>query len=147
MARPRGGDWLEDEVRGWAQMGVQVVASALTHKEMMELDIQQEETFCIQQDLKFFQFPIQDRDVPISFKDWEAFISTLSEQLAQQKTIVAHCRMGIGRASLIAASLLVRQGIEPSRAWEWIEQARGCAVPDTPEQREWLYAFGTSREP
>ncbi len=34
MARPRGGEWLEDEVISWKQAGVQGVASGLTHEEM-----------------------------------------------------------------------------------------------------------------
>ncbi|MEU3554682.1 hypothetical protein [Streptomyces fragilis] len=51
--------------------------------------------------------------------------------------VVTHCRFGIGRASLLAAALLVLNGVDPETAWARIEQARGLAVPDTPEQRGW----------
>ncbi len=141
MARPRGGEWLEDDVLSWKQAGVQAVASALTYEEMRELDIQQEEAVCLNHGILFFQFPIQDRGLPISFKSWDAFISNLTEQLEEKKIIVTHCRMGIGRASLLAASLMVRQGISPHKAFQWIENARGCPVPDTKEQRDWLERY------
>ncbi|GGM59052.1 hypothetical protein ACFFX1_41745 [Dactylosporangium sucinum] len=51
--------------------------------------------------------------------------------------VVAHCRIGIGRASLLAAGILALTGVPPERAWPLIERARGLPVPDTPEQRAW----------
>ena len=42
--------------------------------------------------------------------------------------IVTHCRFGIGRASLLAASILVLNGLPPDQVWERLEQARGLAV-------------------
>ena len=41
-ARPRGGDWLEDEVKGWKALGVRVDASLLTPDEIAELDLNDE---------------------------------------------------------------------------------------------------------
>ncbi len=37
--RPRGNDWLEDEVRGWKQAGVDVVMSLLTEDERVDLGL------------------------------------------------------------------------------------------------------------
>ena len=36
LARPRGGDWLEDEVRNWAELGLDAVVSLLTADETAE---------------------------------------------------------------------------------------------------------------
>jgi hypothetical protein len=36
-ARPRGGDWLEDEIEGWRRQGVGVILSLLTDSENKEL--------------------------------------------------------------------------------------------------------------
>jgi hypothetical protein len=44
---------------------------------------------------------------------------------------------GIGRSSLLAAAVLVEDGVDPDEAWDLIS-ARGYAVPDTEEQRIWL---------
>jgi len=54
-----------------------------------------------------------------------------------QKNILIHCRMGVGRAAMIAAALLVRRGQSVEEAFAQIAAARGCAVPDTSEQRAW----------
>src|SRR6476620_4583045 len=41
--RPRGGDWLADEVKAWRAAGVDVVTSLLTPEEVAELGLQEEE--------------------------------------------------------------------------------------------------------
>ncbi len=40
--RPRGGDWLSDEIRSWRDMGLNVVVSLLTPNEILELELDQE---------------------------------------------------------------------------------------------------------
>lgn len=34
MARPRAGDWLEDEISGWRAQGVEIVVSLLEQEEV-----------------------------------------------------------------------------------------------------------------
>jgi hypothetical protein len=41
-ARPRGGDWLEDEMKAWAQSGVGTVVSLLTRDEELSLGLEKE---------------------------------------------------------------------------------------------------------
>jgi len=48
MARPRGGDWLADDIAALRQAGVRVVVSALTSGEMEELELAKEETTCVE---------------------------------------------------------------------------------------------------
>ena len=43
VPRPRGGDWLADEVRSWKASQIDVVASLLTPEEAAELDLLAEE--------------------------------------------------------------------------------------------------------
>ena len=38
-ARPRGGDWLEDEIAHWQRSGIKIVFSLLTDEEMSDLDL------------------------------------------------------------------------------------------------------------
>ena len=45
---------------------------------------------------------------------------------------ILHCRLG-GRASLVAADLLVSEGHIPTEAWNIVRQVRGLEVPDTSE--------------
>ena len=43
LARPRGDEWLSDEVEGWHDAGVQVVVSLLTQTEALDLGLKDEE--------------------------------------------------------------------------------------------------------
>jgi hypothetical protein len=45
MPRPRGGDWLEDEVCDWREAGIDVVVSLLTTDEVGEFDLDAEPGF------------------------------------------------------------------------------------------------------
>ena len=46
MARPRGGDWLSDEIKALRASGVDLLISLLTAAEVSELDHGEEATFC-----------------------------------------------------------------------------------------------------
>jgi protein-tyrosine phosphatase len=65
-------------------------------------------------------------------------IHNLDEHLARGEKVTVHCRQGIGRSALIAASLLVASGVDPKRAFERVAAARGSSVPDTAEQEQWV---------
>lgn len=136
MARPRGGDWLEDEMAALKNCGVDVLVCALTGPEREELGLVQEPRAAAAAGLQFVAVPIPDRAVP----DRTTVLPTLhglAEVLHGGAHVVTHCRAGIGRSSLLAAALLILNGIDPDTAWSRIEKARGLAVPDTAEQREW----------
>jgi protein-tyrosine phosphatase len=137
-SRPRGGDWLEDEVRSWRQSGIDVVVSLLTNDEIASLDLKQEAKFCQAHGLQFLVFPIVDRGVPSSRRAALEFIRKLDNALATGKNLVVHCRQGIGRSALVAACLLVLSGMDAETAFRRVSAARGVSVPETPEQRKWV---------
>jgi len=141
MPRPRGGDWLEDEVRSLREQGVDVVASLLTADEVEELRLEQEPALCRAAGLEFLSFPVEDRSVPSSAQDASRFALALHQRAAQGNSVVIHCRGGIGRSALVAALVLAAHGIPAEEAFEQVAEARGCAVPDTPEQRAWAVAM------
>ena len=66
IARPRGGDWLEDEMRSWARVGLEVIVSLLASDEAMEFELGNEATICRSNDIEFISFPIPDRGAPAS---------------------------------------------------------------------------------
>jgi protein-tyrosine phosphatase len=138
IPRPRGLDWLSDDIRLVQQSGIEVVVSALTTSENGELGLLQEEQECESQGLDFISFPIDDRSVPPSQRDFDAFLGLVLEKMRNGKAIGVHCRAGIGRSSMIVAAALVRNGYSPSSAFQMISESRGCPVPDTAEQRQWV---------
>ena len=62
------------------------------------------------------------------------------------RSIAIHCRAGIGRSSLVAASVLICLGTRPGEALRLIGNARGVPVPATDDQRDWVMAFGRAHE-
>jgi len=138
IPRPRGGDWLDDEAQSWKASGVGVVTSLLTPEETAEFDLQEEERRFRAAGLEFHAFPIPDLGVPRSRTDLAKLGSELERALRSGKNVAVHCRQGIGRSSLVVASLLVSAGLEPDEAFRRIEKIRGRPVPETSEQREWV---------
>ena len=138
MPRPRGGDWLEDEIRSLKMSGVDVLVSLLERAEIAELDIAEEEALCEANGILYISFPIPDRNVPPSKADALNFARLLAGLLREGNSVVIHCRQGVGRSALMAACVMALCGISVEGAFEKIKDARGCPVPDTPEQHKWV---------
>ncbi len=139
--RPRGGDWLEDEIRAWRAAGVGVVVSLLEVDEAADLELGAEADLARANGIEFVSFPITDRGVPASREAAAELVAELARAVAAGRNVVIHCRQGVGRAALVAAALLVRLGASAAEAVERVGSARGRAVPETPEQRAWLDEF------
>jgi protein-tyrosine phosphatase len=140
-ARPRGGDWLQDEIASWKRAGIHSVISLLTPDEEQELDLGKEDVEARTQGLAFLSFPIPDRQVPQSDAKVRELIEDMNRRLLAGRNVLIHCRQGVGRSGLLAACLLVRNGMSPGAAVESISSARGVAVPETPEQRAWIERY------
>lgn len=140
-ARPRGGDWLGDELRRLQNAGVQILVSMLTQSEIQELGLALESEECQALGLEYMNFAIEDRGTPERALEFKGFVSGVVAKLREGKSVAVHCRAGIGRSSLLACSVLVRSGIECSQAWSLVEKARGCPVPDTNQQNIFVEAL------
>jgi protein-tyrosine phosphatase len=130
MARPRGGDWLADEMATLRQAGTDVLVCMLTTSELRELELTDEAVVAEAAGMRFIGLPTPDRGTP-GIQPFRDLVREL---------VVVHCRMGIGRSSTVAAGVLIAQGAHARDAWAAVSDARGLEVPDTPEQRRWLEA-------
>jgi protein-tyrosine phosphatase len=138
MPRPRGGDWLDDEVRALRQQGVDVLASLLTAEESEELDLLGEPAACEAAGIRFVNHPVPDRGLPSSETAFRVTAQVLAVELEKGATVVVHCRQGVGRASILAVGVLAVRGVPIPEAFDRVAAARGRPVPDTPEQRAWV---------
>jgi len=138
MPRPRTGAWLEDELKEWRLAGIDIVVSLLTRAEIVKFLLEDEPRLCRDDGMEYLSFPIADREVPEFTSAAIALAKTICEHLKQAKGVAIHCRNGIGRSALIAACVLVNQGMGAQAAFEAIGRARGVDVPDTDEQKEWV---------
>jgi protein-tyrosine phosphatase len=107
IARPRAGDWLDDEIAGWRAEGIGVVVSLLEAGEVEELGLDREPGLCHDLDMEFISFPFPDRGVPMSTREAMALAEAIVARLNEGKAVAVHCRAGIGRSSLISACVLV----------------------------------------
>jgi protein-tyrosine phosphatase len=144
--RPRGGDWLSDDIGSWQQAGIHTVVSALTPEEEQELDLTNERTAVEARGLRFLSLPIPDRDVPSSQAALRAVAATVKQDLSSGKKVLIHCRQGIGRSGLIAACLLIDSGVPVEEAIRRLSSARGLPVPETEEQRQWLQRYSQIKD-
>jgi len=143
-ARPRGGDWLEDELHGWQLAGVNTVLSLLTPEEEQDLDLALESRAAKDAGLTFLSLPIPDREVPTFPSQVAPVVAKLDAELASGKNAVIHCRQGFGRSGMIAACLLVARGKSPDAAVAELQRTRGVVVPETADQRSWINLYASS---
>lgn len=145
--RPRGGDWIDDEMKAWHQDGFHIILSLLTPDEVEEMDLAMEEPYAGKHGMEFLSFPIVDRSVPDSRPAVLKLIERLEGELGRGKSLNVHCRQGIGRSALIAAGLLVARGVPAEDAIQRISRARHAPVPETVEQRKWIDSIASSLLP
>ncbi|MBI3409762.1 MAG: dual specificity protein phosphatase family protein [Planctomycetes bacterium] len=141
LPRPRGGDWLQDDVVAWRDSGISVVVSALTPQEIQDFDVVSEKRDLQALGIEFYEYPVEERGVPDSFAEADRIASTLKKHLEDGKNVGIHCRQGIGRSSVLATTILGEMKIAPREAFQRIQESRGCSVPDTLQQREWVEQF------
>ena len=138
MARPRGDNWLEDEINHLKNNEVGVLVSLLERDEIYDLKLDNEEYICTTKNITYINFPIPDRDIPKQNGDTDKLIGTLTKKIDEGQSVVIHCRMGIGRSSIIAASVLLKYKHKAKDIIENISSIRGLKVPDTDKQLSWL---------
>ncbi|MEI9992385.1 MAG: dual specificity protein phosphatase family protein [Rhizomicrobium sp.] len=138
MARPLGGKRLTEDIEALRAEGVGKVLSLLETDEAAELHLTNEAEICAANGIAFVSFPIPDRGLPADDAAFAATTKALADEIAKGETVVVHCRAGIGRSSLAAASILVLAGMPAAQALELLTKARGVTVPDTEAQRAWI---------
>jgi len=138
MARPRGNDWLEDEITNLKNNQVGVLVSLLERDEIYDLNLDLEKELCLTKNISYINYPIPDRDVPKQNDNTDQLIDSLTKKLNEGLSVVVHCRMGIGRSSIIAAAVLLKYNLKTNDIIENIIRIRGIKVPDTEKQLLWL---------
>ena len=103
VPRPRGNDWLEDEVSQMKRAGVDVLVSMLQPDEAAELGLSAEADLCAAGGIQFRSFPIPDRETPHSTAAFAKFVEELRAEVHAGRRVAVHCRASIGRSSLLPA--------------------------------------------
>ena len=141
VLRPRGGDGLQADVEEVRAAGIDVLVSLLTSEDAEELGLTEEGRIAKQLGMQFISYPILDRCTPSDLVSFRRLVADLRDQVRAGRSIGAHCRGCIGRATVLLASIMIALGWRAGEALQRIEQARGFQVPDTDEQLEWILKF------
>lgn len=144
VPRPRGGDWLQDELVLMKRAGVDVLVSMLQVDEATELGLSREATACEAAGIVFQSFPVPDRETPPSIISFTRFIEGLRTEVHAGRSVAVHCRASIGRSSVLLAALLCAEGFTAEDAFRRLSAARGLQVPDTPDQVHWIERFAAN---
>lgn len=138
---PSGDDWLEDDLLRMKQAGIQTLVSMLEKTEGILLGLEDEGPAAVFIGLNFLSFPIPDKNIPPDTAAFQEFVEGLASRLRAGESLGVHCRGSIGRSTVTAACALIHLGWSPKSALTAIEEARGCPVPDTKEQRTWILNY------
>ena len=132
-------DALNEALRDCRAMGVQWVVSLLEIEETRQLGLAAEDTACASAGLRFLSFPIADFGTPgAGFAD---LVARIVAALGAGEGVAIHCRAGIGRSGTVAACALAACGLSPQAAIDALTRARGVDVPETIEQRKFIFDF------
>jgi hypothetical protein len=142
VLRPRGDNWLENDLERLQMAGIQTIVSTVGPWAARELGLVDEGPTVERLGMHFISFPLQDGSVPSNREGFTEFVLRLGRRILAGERIGVHCRACTGCSIIVAASTLIKLGWLAERALDEIEIARGCSVPDTEEQRDWIMDFG-----
>lgn len=141
MARPRGNDYLPDDIAAVRDGGVDVVVSMLEPHEAKRHGLAEEKRHCLDAGLEFVSVPTEDHNVPGSIDATHEVIAHLAARLAAGKAVAAHCFAGLGRSPLMIGLLLIHRGHAAKEAFDLVSAARGWQVPEMTEQFAWAERY------
>jgi hypothetical protein len=104
-------------------------------------------------ELRYVRMPLPDHKIPPSPQCMNAILDHVERELADGHSVFLHCRAGIGRTGTVAGCHLIRGGMAPEEALQYLqrqwEQGGRTAVwphtPETDEQMEYVRRWGTAR--
>jgi protein tyrosine phosphatase (PTP) superfamily phosphohydrolase (DUF442 family) len=139
--RPSGGAHLAPVLAGWRAQGVDLVVSLLTSEDASQLDLAAEGVTCAAVGLAYQWLPMQEHSVPALDDDFAGALALVVRTLHEGRSVVVHCRAGLGRTGLFCACVMHRLGNREPNVFAGLTKDRGLRVPDNTLQIEWFRTF------
>lgn len=138
---PKGDHMLADEIAQLKAGGIDTIVSLLENDEAAWLGLKGESSMASLNGMQFLSHPFPDANVPLDPVAFRIFVAGLASRLNAGEKIGIHCRGSIGRSTITAACTMVHLGWAPRKALGVIEEARGCPVPNTSQQEQWILQY------
>ncbi len=123
-----------DAIKQW---GAVALVTLLEPWELTELGVERLGEEVERRGIRWLHLPIVDGSTPAAQfeRDWSVVGLDLRTLLQSGKSLVVHCRGGLGRAGTVAARLLVELGTSPTTAiWE-VRAARPDAIENFAQEQ------------
>jgi hypothetical protein len=141
LAPPRGGERLDNEVRGWRSHAVSTVISLVEPEEEALLGLAEEQAFCEKHGIEFVGFSMPLRGAPDSYAEMLAHARLIVDRSREGCAVALHAGSDFGRAALTAACALVSIGVDSQVALDLIAATRGQAAPESDTQGDFITDF------
>lgn len=130
----------QDLMRLRHHYGTDVLVTLLEAHEFSQLQIESlfEQTEAL--GMRSHWFPIPDFNVPASLSALTTLVNEIVALAEAGQTVVIHCKAGLGRSGLVAASCLVALGYSKDEALGHVRQARPGTV-ETLAQENFVETF------
>jgi len=122
--------------------GVDVLVTLLEAHEMPQLHIPNLLTQVQHYGMRSRWFPIPDFGTPRSLPEFARLVREILTLAQSGETVVLHCKAGLGRSGLVAASCLTALGYPSDEAVLQVRCARPGTV-ETPSQEAYVDTFAT----
>ncbi|GIM12114.1 hypothetical protein Vretimale_15535 [Volvox reticuliferus] len=97
--------------------------------------------------MEYLHLPIIEMAAPSDALQAASVVDAVADRLLAGRTVVMHCKGGVGRAGMMAACMLVRLGVctSPAEAIAVVRQHRRGAV-ESKRQEEFVAAYCSTFE-
>jgi len=141
------GPWARDldadleAIRGW---GASALVTLIEDHEFELLKVPDLGQRARALELEWHHLPIRDVSIPDWRFDagWQTAGPRLASMLQDGRRVVVHCRGGLGRSGMVAALLLIEQGVTPGDAIRRVRAARPGAIETREQERHVLASAG-----
>ncbi|MES2676660.1 MAG: tyrosine-protein phosphatase [Pseudomonadota bacterium] len=133
---------LKDSLEQLAAAGATAVITLMPIEEMQRNAVTDLPELSAQLGMRWFYFPIEENHAPEKafHEAWQADKSTVHHLLKSGKSIAIHCKSGTGRTGLVAALILLEQGLPWKEAIKRVRAARPNAL-QIPAQQSYISLF------
>ena len=123
--------------------GAEALISLMPTSELEQNQAAELPSLCAARQMEWFHLPVADEQAPLDDfeRAWEQARARLLALLEAGRTLAIHCKGGSGRTGLIAARLLIEQGLPRDEAVACVQALRPKAIQH-PAHVAWIEQFG-----